>query len=895
MELYDPSGTLVAGDDNSAPDGRNALLTHQATSTGSYVLRVLSYEQRLGEYSVEITGNTAPLPPFEVTAAGPLAWKVQAEAELVEMTIELNDSLRLNSLDASDLVVDGVPAVAVTVVDRDTVAFQLPAGLSEGAYEIVIASGAMVDLQGTPIERMAATFRVFEGPIIVSTAADEDDGYYAPGDLSLREALALADEFPGEDVIQFDNSLSGSTILLAALGKLDTNSDVEIQGLGPGQLTIDGGGETYLFEVRAGVTASISGVSITGGWNPGEKGGAIRNAGDLTITDAHLFGNSTGLLGAGGAIYTYGNQASLTIHNATLSDNLTPRGGGAIRIEGGSATLTNVTISDNSGPLGGGGIHSSGNAVLTVDNATIVGNFGNGIEIIGGEATVTNSTISGNTGKGGGIRSTLATLTLANTIISGNSAIHNGGGIYITAGEVTITDCTISGNSADEAYSDGGGIYYVGMSGELTISQSTISGNSADDQGGGIYSIAGSMRLTNVTVSGNSASSYGSGIYNGFATVTTLTNVTAVYNSVHAKAPVTLHNSIVYDFRGNLDPRSSHNLIDAGPPVLSLADNGGPTRTHALLADSPAIDAGSNELAIAAGLTVDQRGFLRAVDGDGDGTDTVDIGAFEFESTLPAKVVGRYVFYNNSRWDQTIATDKEALLPGQTASLANYTSYARGLGGIMIDITGVPGTITADDFTFRIGNDNDPANWQPAPVPTVDVQPGATTRVTMTWPDNTIQNQWLQVTVKADPATTGLVADDVFYYGNLIGEATGDGKVDAVDVLDTRNNPRPFFAAAEIDTVHDFNRDKRVNAIDTLIARNHQTWSGNELVLIDLSQARAAKAVDGAQRVGLRASTHPTNSGKLDWLFEFEPSNARSQQPGRVERAVDKLLPVLGE
>ncbi len=57
----------------------------------------------------------------------------------------------------------------------------------------------------------------------------------------------------------------------------------------------------------------------------------------------------------------------------------------------------------------------------------------------------------------------------------------------------------------------------------------------------------------------------------------------------------------------------------------------------------------------------------------------------------------------------------------------------------------------------------------------------------------------------------------------------------AGDILETRNTPLTFFDPATIDTVHDFNRDRRVNAIDTLIARNHQTWSATELQLIDLS------------------------------------------------------------
>ena len=79
--------------------------------------------------------------------------------------------------------------------------------------------------------------------------------------------------------------------------------------------------------------------------------------------------------------------------------------------------------------------------------------------------------------------------------------------------------------------------------------------------------------------------------------------------------------------------------------------------------------------------------------------------------------MGRYLFYNNSYWDNkdpaanaaddnAIALDKVALLPGRSATFSNYSSYSRGLNGIMIDVKGLPGaSLTTADFTFRYGND----------------------------------------------------------------------------------------------------------------------------------------------------------------------------------------------
>src|SRR5207248_5029700 len=119
---------------------------------------------------------------------------------------------------------------------------------------------------------------------------------------------------------------------------------------------------------------------------------------------------------------------------------------------------------------------------------------------------------------------------------------------------------------------------------------------------------------------------------------------------------------------------------------------------------------------------------------------------------------------------------KHALLPGQTATFANYTSYSKGINGIIVDIAGLPSggaSLSADDFIFKGGNDNNPSAWPAAPAPAaVTVRPGPSgaSRIDITWPDGAIQKQWLQVTVKAD-ANTGLATADVFYFGNAVGDA----------------------------------------------------------------------------------------------------------------------------
>ena len=158
-----------------------------------------------------------------------------------------------------------------------------------------------------------------------------------------------------------------------------------------------------------------------------------------------------------------------------------------------------------------------------------------------------------------------------------------------------------------------------------------------------------------------------------------------------------------------------------------------------------------------------------------------------------AAVVGRQIFYADSAFDNpalgftadnAIATDKQALLPGQQASFANYTSYIDGINGIIIDIDGLadPTQFSIADLQFRMGNDNNPSAWAAAPAPlSITVRPGAgqngSDRVTITWPDGAITNEWLQVTVNAT-AITGLAQPDVFYFGNAVGE-TGNNPANA--------------------------------------------------------------------------------------------------------------------
>ena len=215
----------------------------------------------------------------------------------------------------------------------------------------------------------------------------------------------------------------------------------------------------------------------------------------------------------------------------------------------------------------------------------------------------------------------------------------------------------------------------------------------------------------------------------------------------------------------------------------------------------------------------------------------------EWTVTAVPAVVGRYVFYNHSAYDGfdakpgaaddgAIASDKVALLPGQAATFANYTGFALGINGVMVDMVGLTGALGTGDFSFATGSP-DAATWTDAPVPSLSVRPGAgvggADRVTFTWPDNLLRARWLRVTVHANPKT-GLAAPDVFYFGNLPGE-TGNSPLSAVvTIADYALTRRAAAAAAgggeaapagllPIDSRLDHNRDGVVNFRDVLVVR----------------------------------------------------------------------------
>ena len=449
------------------------------------------------------------------------------------------------------------------------------------------------------------------------------------GKCTLRAAVMQANYTAGADTINFSTT---GTILLGSALTLAT--DINIEGPGANLLTVSGNHADRVFLVHLESTASVSGLTVSDGLASGpttNQGGAIYNAGALTLANVKISGNSAsgGDSGQGGAIYNA--SGTLTITDSTVSGNSASGGnfgqGGGIYTAGGTLSLDNVKLSGNSVATGGDG--SQGGGLFNYD----------------GTVTITDSTISGNSATG---------------IYIALSSCWGGGIMNIAeVGGMTITDSTISDNSVTGCIMNwGGGIW---NSGPLSLTTSTLSGNNvtgaaingttvtgaAINRGGAIYNGGSSPTLTGSTISGNSASGFGlfntgGGIYHETTTpqYAVIARNTIIAGNTATEGPdgfgplVSQGYNLIGDNSGvtvTAQPGdqvgTSASPID--PKLGPLADNGGPTQTMALLPGSPAIDQGKTF-----GVVTDQRGLPRTVDlqlANAAGGDATDIGAFEIQ------------------------------------------------------------------------------------------------------------------------------------------------------------------------------------------------------------------------------------------------------------------------
>ena len=272
---------------------------------------------------------------------------------------------------------------------------------------------------------------------------------------------------------------------------------------------------------------------------------------------------------------------------------------------------------------------------ITIDGGGLVTPFPQQAMLVASGATVNlaNLTIAhseafGGTGRGGIDNG--GTLTVTNSTFSANSAVEAAARALITSGgTLTVTNSTFSGNTGGDG---GGGIANAGT---LTVTNSTFSANDTFSSGGGIENF-GTLTVTNSTFVGNGEDGVGAGIYNFSGQSSLKSTILATSSGGDCKGTITdAGYNIADDSTCGFAKTGSANNGDSVNPLLSmagLANNGGPTKTIALLAGSPAIDAipladCTDQASPPNPIITDQRLFPRPDAGE----INCDIGAYEVQ------------------------------------------------------------------------------------------------------------------------------------------------------------------------------------------------------------------------------------------------------------------------
>jgi hypothetical protein len=430
----------------------------------------------------------------------------------------------------------------------------------------------------------------------------------------------------------------------------------------------------------------------------------------------------------------------------------------------GTATVSGLTIADGlSTGLSGGGITNSN--TLTLAGCTVIDCMATGPNSAGG----------------GGIFN-IGTLTLIDSAVVNNSSelTRGGGGGILNLGTLGVFNTTIAGNSSNNDTDGGGGIADAGPA---TIVNSTIARNQVvNGLGGGILTDAGTVLLENSIVADNlktdgslpfpddvSGALFGTSSYNLIGTAGT----------------------------SGLTDGVSGNKVGVDPVLGTLTDNGGPVPTIALLAGSPAIDAGSNALALGPDgnpLQTDARGlgFVRVFNG------TVDIGAYELQ---PAVITALSVSWGKAGTASLfVAADGLRLLPpGRNTDLPWL-----GINQITITLdqpeTLAPGDLSVTGLTV--------ASYGPVMVS----GSGFTYVITLAQPINAADRVTVTIANPQIASFTGRI--DV-----LPGDINDDGVVNSQDLVLERNIILGLGAGPTI--FGDIDGDGTVDLNDYVLVRKH--------------------------------------------------------------------------
>ncbi len=399
-----------------------------------------------------------------------------------------------------------------------------------------------------------------------------------------------------------------------------TNSPIVINGT----MVMDNaagrsGGAFYL---NGGRLTSIE-STLAGNHANGDSGGAIYAQSALNVFFIDSTVNDNSALVRGGAVFA-NFLTTVSVTGTTFDNNRAGSQGGAIYVKNLTSTLylADSLVLNNSAGSQGGGLMADENSKFQISGSTIAGNHSN---------------------SGGGIHAYRTSVSsVGESLLVGNTADYGGAMSIREATNLEFTRSTIHGNHST---GDGGGIATSGV--DITLSQSTMTGNRADSDrdgqgsGGGVIAYDGArISLTGSIAAGNQDSGVGPDVYlfPNFDRPTVLvyysllgTNVGTELVETAPGVPTGIGGLIGGATNGPIDPR-------LGP----LSDNGGLTRTRALLPGSPALDAGDPNVPFVIDH-FDQRGdgYLRVVDGGGGLR--IDIGAYESQAApdrcLPATTI----------------------------------------------------------------------------------------------------------------------------------------------------------------------------------------------------------------------------------------------------------------
>lgn len=334
-------------------------------------------------------------------------------------TLTSGASTPINTFAAGEVItfteISGTSAILVTQGDGATIStFSAP-----GTYLAtpITASGtASVTIKnnGATSDTLSAvcnapsrfTVTVTSDPA-AGTASNCTAGSTTDPSCSLRDAVAAVNALSGAaGTIVFSPAVVGTITLIHGNLELTANTVANITGPGANFLTLSGNSASNILQADSGTTVTVSGLSFTAGFgafNLGVgSGGAIFASGALTVNACSFSSTRTGQGGSGGAIFASG---PLVVASSTFLSGSATASGGAIYVSGPvSATINNSTFTANTAGGFGGAIYAGGNATITLTNDTITGNTAVGL--------------------GGGIAMTgsVASLTLANTVIAANTS-----------------------------------------------------------------------------------------------------------------------------------------------------------------------------------------------------------------------------------------------------------------------------------------------------------------------------------------------------------------------------------------------------------------------------------------------------------------------------------------